>query len=109
MRPAMAGFRHCCCGASENKPFCDNTHEGAGFRDRGAIGETRDDCEAADGPLVVQRAPNGPLLLSGNIQLRTASGRVAWKGTKCALCRCGASKNKPFCDGAHAEAGFEAD
>lgn len=51
-------------------------------------------------------APNGPLLLSGNVTLVTAAGRVAWQGSKCALCRCGHSKNKPFCDGAHKAAGF---
>lgn len=57
----------------------------------------------------MNKAPNGPLLLEGNLTIIAASGRAAWQGTKCALCRCGASKNKPFCDGAHKAAGFEAD
>ncbi len=99
----------CRCGQSKNKPFCDNAHETSGFEDRGSIGETGPGIEAKGGPLKITRAPNGPLILTGNVTLIAASGRVAWQGTKAALCRCGESKNKPFCDGAHVEAGFEAD
>ena len=99
----------CRCGDSKNKPFCDNTHEEKNFRDRCALGETgQATLESTGGPLTVKRAPNGPLLVNGNFVIRTSSGRVGWRGTKAALCRCGASKNKPFCDGAHKEAGFEA-
>jgi len=97
----------CRCGASKNKPFCDNSHESTGFRDRGAIGDTGPGIEDEGGPLSIKAAPNGPLLLAGNVTLVTSSGRVAWRGTKAALCRCGASKNKPFCDGSHKDAGFE--
>lgn len=100
----------CRCGDSRNKPFCDNTHEKAEFRDRGAIGDTgQADLESTGGPLQVKPAPNGPLLVTGNFTMRTASGREAWKGTKAALCRCGASSTKPFCDGAHKEAGFKSE
>jgi CDGSH-type Zn-finger protein/uncharacterized Fe-S cluster protein YjdI len=99
----------CRCGASKNKPFCDNTHEEIGFEDRGAIGESGPGLEESGGPLEIQKAPNGPLILSGNLEILAGSGRVAWRGAKAALCRCGASKNKPFCDGSHKDAGFEAD
>ena len=50
-----------------------------------------------------------PLLLKGTVTLVTASGREAWSGTRCALCRCGASKDKPFCDGSHRRIGFKSD
>jgi CDGSH-type Zn-finger protein/uncharacterized Fe-S cluster protein YjdI len=99
----------CRCGESKNKPFCDNSHETAKFVDRGAIGSTGTTLESTGGPLKVTGAPNGPLLISGNVRLVAASGRVAWEGTKAALCRCGKSKNKPFCDGAHKAAGFVAE
>jgi uncharacterized Fe-S cluster protein YjdI/CDGSH-type Zn-finger protein len=84
----------CRCGHSKNKPFCDNNHEKADFKDYGAVGQTGDGIESEGGKLEVKKAPNGPLLLSGNFCIRAASGRVAWKGTKAALCRCGASKKK---------------
>ena len=98
----------CRCGQSTNKPFCDNSHEAAQFVDRGAVGVrgTGDTDEA--GPLEVKRVPNGPLLLNGHFTIVTASGRTAWRGTKAALCRCGHSKNKPFCDGGHKAGGFVA-
>ncbi len=109
----MSGVRFraalCRCGKSKNKPFCDNSHEAAGFKDYGAVGDSGDGFDAPGGTLKIAKAPNGPLLLSGNFTLVAASGRQGWKGTKAALCRCGHSKNKPFCDGAHKEAGFEAE
>jgi CDGSH-type Zn-finger protein/uncharacterized Fe-S cluster protein YjdI len=99
----------CRCGASKNKPFCDNSHEEIGFKDYGAVGESGDGFDEPGGQLEVKRASNGPLLLSGSFAIVAASGRVAWKGKKAALCRCGQSSNKPFCDGSHKDAGFEAE
>ena len=99
----------CRCGQSKNKPFCDNAHETTDFDDRGAIGSTGPGGDDDGGPLKVSKAPNGPLLLSGNFTIVAASGRTAWRGDKAALCRCGASKTKPFCDGAHKAIGFEAE
>jgi len=96
----------CRCGLSKIKPFCDNSHEADGFSDRGAVGERGAGRDATGGALEVKPAPNGPLLLSGNLRIVAGSGRVAWEGTKTALCRCGHSKNKPFCDGSHRAAGF---
>ncbi|MCB9529714.1 MAG: CDGSH iron-sulfur domain-containing protein [bacterium] len=97
----------CRCGASKNKPFCDNSHEKDGFIDRGAIGTTGQPDPLPAGPLTITPAPDGPLLLSGPVTLVAASGRAAWQGHKAALCRCGASKNKPFCDGSHRAVGFK--
>ncbi len=110
----MPGVRYraalCRCGDSKNKPFCDNTHEKTEFRDRGAVGTRgQESLESTGGALTVKRAANGPLLVTGQFVIRAASGREAWRGTKAALCRCGASKDKPFCDGSHKDAGFEAE
>ena len=99
----------CRCGQSKNKPFCDNSHEEAGFKDYGAVGELGDSAAEDGGPLEVRFAENGPILVKGNLSIVASSGRNAWHGTKAALCRCGASKNKPFCDGAHKKIGFKSD
>jgi CDGSH-type Zn-finger protein len=56
----------------------------------------------------VQVLPKGPYLVTGTINLVDASGNKIEAGEKIALCRCGASTNKPFCDGAHSKVGFEA-
>ena len=97
----------CRCGQSRNKPFCDNSHETAGFKDYGAVGESGTTLEAEGGKLSVNPITDGPLLIKGNLTMTAASGRAAWQGTKVALCRCGASKNKPFCDGTHKEIDFK--
>jgi CDGSH-type Zn-finger protein/uncharacterized Fe-S cluster protein YjdI len=99
----------CRCGLSTNKPFCDNSHEAAGFRDHGAIGEKGETLEAHGGPLKINPRPNGPLVISGNLTLTSAAGLPTWSGTRVALCRCGESSNKPFCDGTHALVGFSTD
>jgi CDGSH-type Zn-finger protein/uncharacterized Fe-S cluster protein YjdI len=96
----------CRCGHSKNKPFCDNSHLKIGFEDYGAIGENGPGVASTSGKLGIKPLPDGPLLFSGGVSLIAGSGRTAWRGDKVALCRCGASKNKPFCDGSHKTAGF---
>ena len=99
----------CRCGHSKNKPFCDNSHEEVGFNDYGAVGETGPGIESSGGRLEIKPVADGPLLLSGKLSLIAGSGRVAWQGESLALCRCGESKNKPFCDGSHKAAGFRSE
>jgi len=96
----------CRCGRSANKPFCDNSHEEAGFRDRGPIGDVGEPLEAPGGPLAIKPLPDGPLLLTGNLTIASGHGLPTWTGTRVALCRCGESANKPFCDGTHTLVGF---
>lgn len=113
--PDMAGVKYraalCRCGRSSNKPFCDNSHRDSSdgvepFHDAGAVGARGEPSIEAGGPLQIKPLPNGPLLVNGSFTIVTGAGRVAWRGTRHALCRCGASSNKPFCDGAHTAAGF---
>ncbi|MEW8523658.1 MAG: CDGSH iron-sulfur domain-containing protein [Candidatus Thiodiazotropha endolucinida] len=98
----------CRCGLSKNKPFCDNSHEGQ-FKDYGSVGETGEPLKKTGGKLNITPLKDGPLLLSGNVTFKASSGRTAWHGNNAALCRCGASKNKPFCDGTHKNIGFKTD
>jgi CDGSH-type Zn-finger protein len=52
---------------------------------------------------------NGPLLCTGDIEVYDDEGRLLQKADDVALCRCGHSASKPFCDGRHRETGFEHD
>ena len=50
---------------------------------------------------------NGPYVISGDVTLVDVDGKsFSWTGSAVALCRCGQSSNKPFCDGSHKDAGF---
>ncbi len=64
--------------------------------------------EAAEPPVVEPR-PNGPLFVRGAVRIVDPDGRVLREDTRVALCRCGASGNKPFCDGSHRRIGFTTD
>jgi CDGSH-type Zn-finger protein len=58
----------------------------------------------------VKLRENGPIMLEskGEAKLTQNSEEKTVAGSMVALCRCGQSKNMPFCDGAHAKAGFKA-
>jgi len=57
---------------------------------------------------ILECMPNGPLLLKGEVLIRNTDGTEEMKSGTTALCRCGASQNKPYCDGSHKMAGFTA-
>ena len=57
-------------------------------------------------PPEIRAASNGPLLLSGGVRILDADGTLLYEGERAALCRCGGSGNKPFCDGTHKTNGF---
>ncbi len=104
-----AGFRAtlCRCGASKNKPFCDKSHKYTGFE---ATGEppTRKGAKLAvrDGPLAIEPELDGPLQVRGNLEILSGTGRAVASVETARLCRCGASKTKPFCDESHRKIGF---
>ncbi len=97
----------CRCGLSANKPLCDGSHDGA-FDDPGLLqAERLSGAADADGPLRIQATENGPLLVEGPVTIE-ASDEATCAGQKGALCRCGASDAKPFCDGSHNDVDFTA-
>jgi CDGSH-type Zn-finger protein/uncharacterized Fe-S cluster protein YjdI len=79
----------CRCGATKNRPFCDGSHWDAGFDDAGRLGE--------GGAAPQDAAPEGRFVLV------SARGDARRELGEAELCRCGASRNKPFCDGSHTE------
>ena len=104
------GFRAtlCRCGASKSKPYCDGSHAEAGFQ---ATGEpATQDSEALaqrNGALEVTPLPNGPLQVKGSLQIVSGTGRTLNRVSESFLCRCGASENKPYCDGSHKKIDFK--
>ncbi len=55
----------------------------------------------------VEVAKNGPLMVYGNLKVKHHDGSETVKNKVTAFCRCGASANKPFCDGSHIRIGFK--
>jgi CDGSH-type Zn-finger protein/uncharacterized Fe-S cluster protein YjdI len=99
----------CRCGESKNKPYCDGSHAGAGFV---ATGEPPSSTSAAlakrDGLLTITPNKDGPLGVAGPVEIISGAGRTIDRVERAALCRCGHSGRKPFCDGSHARVGFVA-
>lgn len=63
--------------------------------------------EPAPNSLTVQVSPNGPLLVKDRCVITHADGRTEIREQATALCRCGASANKPYCDGSHRKIDFQ--
>lgn len=102
----------CRCGAAENKPLCDNSHQKIGFQAPAgfmANGEPSTTLEAEGGALIIKANRNGSLKVTGNFTITDGSGQTIFSGQQAWLCRCGGSANKPFCDGTHKRNGFAAD
>jgi CDGSH-type Zn-finger protein len=51
--------------------------------------------------------PNGSIRVSGKVDFVDSEGKVIETKENFSLCRCGRSKEKPFCDGSHRDAGFQ--
>ncbi len=98
----------CRCGASKNKPFCDSSHKAIGFDGSGEPPSSArtEMLEARAGPVDIAPQIDGPLIVRGNIEIISGTGRVIARQQSARLCRCGHSSAKPFCDGSHVAAGF---
>lgn len=66
---------------------------------------TRNECKAVK----IKTFKNGPLIVEGPIELYGSDGKLLKESSRLALCRCGYSKNPPYCDGVHKEKGFKSD
>src|SRR6266853_323752 len=131
----VRGVALCRCGGSKNKPFCDGTHTAIGFSDRNTADPGKDErksyagkritildnralcahagfctdgveADAPERPPMVTVTDNGPYAVTGGIELMGVHFGDGASTEHYTLCRCGASKNKPFCDGSHWNVGF---
>lgn len=94
----------CRCGASENKPYCDGSHKKIGFTSR--VGKGMPAALPVDGgENEIKVLRNGPYEVRG-CMLDIADDMNLSQDKPYYLCRCGASGNKPFCDGSHKSIGF---
>jgi CDGSH-type Zn-finger protein len=100
----------CRCGASKTKPWCDNSHKATKFTasGEGAQGPSMKPLAERGGPLTITPLTDGPYLVQGNLEIVTGTGATIARTTNAILCRCGGSKNKPYCDGTHSVNRFKA-
>ncbi|MGD8999479.1 MAG: CDGSH iron-sulfur domain-containing protein [Granulosicoccaceae bacterium] len=98
----------CRCGASGNKPFCDGSHKAAGFQGEQEFTDDRaEDITGQEGDLVITVKQNAMLSINGPVTIFSRSGDSVTTRTRGALCRCGQSNKKPFCDVSHKQTGFK--
>jgi CDGSH-type Zn-finger protein/uncharacterized Fe-S cluster protein YjdI len=99
----------CRCGASKNKPFCDGSHHEIGFDASGEppTGEKTAMLAVRDGPIEIAPQTDGPLMVRGNMEIVSGTGRMVARVQAARFCRCGHSNTKPFCDGTHVKVGFK--
>jgi hypothetical protein len=60
-----------------------------------------------DYPRQISVTDNGPLWVTGSIPIERSDGAPVEPRNRTTLCRCGHSKNKPFCDGQHIDVKFQ--
>lgn len=100
----------CRCGQSQKKPYCDGSHVAAGFAATGEpVTQAFEALAVRNGPVNIMPIPNGPLRVLGSLEMVSGTGRTCNKVGEAYLCRCGQSKSKPYCDGSHKAAGFQAE
>jgi CDGSH-type Zn-finger protein/uncharacterized Fe-S cluster protein YjdI len=100
----------CRCGASQNKPFCDNSHQKIDFKVvEAATPDTLPVSIIEGGTLNIDALPDGPLQVTGSVRIVDVTGAELFAGDSVRLCRCGGSAKKPFCDGTHLHNGFQAE
>jgi len=96
----------CRCGHSSNKPFCDGSHRGAGFKHDGTFTDAKPEALGDPAPLEISVRENAMLVGRGPVTIVSPDGAVSTTRNAVALCRCGQSGKKPFCDASHRQCGF---
>lgn len=101
----------CRCGASSNKPLCDNSHKNIEFSAPAVYNPERlltEPSSSDGGKLNVKLVPNGPFVIEGSYEVKGEKESSTKTEKKMSFCRCGGSSNKPFCDGSHKDISFKA-
>jgi len=100
-------FALCRCGLSKNKPFCDGTHKTKELKMTQAFNDEREeDISGIVADLIITVKTNAMYSIKGPVTIFSRDGLSKTTRTKAALCRCGFSEKKPFCDAKHKKCGF---
>jgi CDGSH-type Zn-finger protein len=102
-------FALCRCGLSKNKPFCDGSHKKEGVQATQSFTDERgEEINGLIGDLTITVKNNAMYSIQGPVTIFSRDGLSKTTRTKAALCRCGHSEKKPFCDAKHKKCGFTA-
>lgn len=102
-------FALCRCGLSKTKPFCDGTHKVEGVEmTQLFMDEAGESIDESDNEMTIKVKKNAMYLVQGAVTIFSRDGVSKTTRNKAALCRCGTSDKKPFCDIKHKKCGFTA-
>ena len=100
-------FALCRCGLSNNKPLCDGTHKNIQVEMSQTFNDKAEESiSGLTGSLTITVKKNAMYIIHGPVTIFSRDGLSKTTRTKAALCRCGKSEKKPFCDVAHKKCGF---
>lgn len=97
----------CRCGASRKTPFCDGSHKRIEFEDDARFADERGEgLGETHGPVTITCRTDAMYMVKGPVTIQSKEGHSATQRSRAALCRCGASGKKPFCDASHKLCGY---
>lgn len=103
-------FALCRCGQSKNKPFCDGSHKVEKIEmSQSFVDEREEPIEGITEELTIKVKKDAMYIVQGAMTIFSRDGISKTSRTKAALCRCGMSDNKPFCDTKHKTCNFRAE
>ena len=100
-------FALCRCGLSKNKPFCDGSHKEKNVEMlQSFMDEREESIKGIVEDLTIKVKKNAMYIVQGAVTLFSRDGLSKTTRRKVALCRCGQSQKKPFCDMQHKKCNF---
>lgn len=96
----------CRCGKTNNAPYCDGSHKHGDPELPDTFTDEKIENLDSNGPLVISVRHNAMLIARGPMIIAGSTSGSQTTRNKAALCRCGHSNNKPFCDASHKRCGF---